>query len=71
MLSSAFFSLNSIFLTNGKHYLTLSSVDVKTEGEVKHAATIDYWRGYVDDENNNASSANNTISNLNYKSSMN
>jgi hypothetical protein len=56
---------------NGKHYLTLSSVDVKTEGEVKHTATIDYWRGYVDDENNNANSANNTISNLNYKSSMN
>ena len=34
-------------------------------------ATIDYWRGYVDDENNNSSSANNTITNLNYKSSMN
>ena len=71
MFSPAIFSLNSTFLTNGKHYLTLSSVDVKTEGTVNHMATIDYWRGYVDDENNNASSANNTISNLNYKSSMN
>lgn len=31
--------------------MTLSSKDVYTEGNVKHAATIDYWRGYVNDEN--------------------
>ena len=40
---------------NGKHYVTLSSKDVLTEGTITHVATIDYWRGYVNDQNNNNS----------------
>lgn len=36
---------------NGKAYITLTSKDVSTTGTILHVATIDYWRGYVDDEN--------------------
>lgn len=38
--------------SNGKYYLTFSSATVKDNQDITHSATIDYWRGYVDDMNN-------------------
>lgn len=56
---------------NGKYYVTLSSKDVLTEGTINHAATIDYWRGYVNDQNNNNSAADNILEDyITYKSSL-
>lgn len=34
-----------------KFYITLTSKDEKTTGDIIHNSTIDYWRGYVDDKN--------------------
>lgn len=36
---------------NGKYYLTLTSKEKTTTGDITHNSTIDFWRGYVDDEN--------------------
>lgn len=38
--------------SNGKYYLTFSSTTVEDNQDITHSATIDYWRGYVDDMNN-------------------
>ena len=34
-----------------KWYITLSSTHEESNGDFVHKATVDYWRGYVDDEN--------------------
>lgn len=36
---------------NEKWYITISSTPETSTGDFLHKATIDYWRGYVDDEN--------------------
>lgn len=36
---------------NDKWYITISSKPETSTGDFLHAATVDYWRGYVDDEN--------------------
>lgn len=38
--------------SDGKYYLTFSSATVQDNQDITHSATIDYWRGYVDDMNN-------------------
>ena len=38
--------------SNGKYYLIFSSATVQDNQDITHSATIDYWRGYVDDMNN-------------------